>query len=887
MYITFRNPEFCGVLYNNSMSVPVLTTKLFIPSARPDLVSRPRLIECLNEGLQRKLTLISAPAGFGKTTLLSEWIAACDLPVAWISLDEGDNDPTRILDTLISALQTIPIQIGDGILAMLRASQTQPLPTEPILTALLNEISKTPMNFMVVLDDYHVLDSKSVDAAFSFMLDHLPPQMHLVIATREDPQLPLPRLRARGQLTELRTSDLRFSPAEVSEFLNRVMGLNLLQEDVAALEARTEGWIAGLQLAALSMKGHKDTSGFIKSFTGSHHFVLDYLLEEVLQQQTESVQNFLLSTSILERLSGPLCEALLDAPALSGQETLEYLERANLFIIPLDHERCWYRYHHLFADLLRQRLHQNTAVHKDAEADLHRRASQWYEDNGLDVDALHHAAAAHDIERAERLIEGKGMPLYFRGAMLPVICWLESLPKTVLDARPSLWVKYLTALLFSGYPSIVEQKLSAVDTALQNAAADDNTRDLEGQVAAIRALLASAQNQTELIISCSQRALELLHPDNLPARTITTYSRGYAYLLQGDRQAASRAFTEVISIGQNTGNIMLIAAAGSALGNLQETDNLLHPAAETYHLILKIVNDPAHMANSEAHIGLARINYEWNDLELAEQHGRQCVQVAPLIECDTPVICEILLARVKLAQGDLAGAAAMLAQADQFARQHNFAQQIPEVAAAQVQVLLRQGNLAAAAHLAQAHNLPVSQARVLIAQGKTSAAFKLLKKVEEGNFANERLKLMVFQALVYHVNDDAEKALHLLEQALTLAEPGGFVRLFLDEGAPMAQLIALLAEDGILPGYTSKLLAAFNAEKRPDFSCVCPPIEPLSQRELEVLRLIAQGLSNREISERLFLALDTVKGHNRRLFDKLQVQRRTEAIARARELKLL
>ncbi len=361
------------------MPTPILATKLYIPPSRPKIVLRPLLIERLNEGLAlgRKLTLISAPAGFGKTTLVSEWVAGCERPVAWLSLDEGDNDPARFLAYLVAALQTLALRspgvlpgsnvegiaanIGAGVLKTLQSPQ--PPSAESILTALLNDITTIPDHFALVLDDYHVIDSKPVETALTFLLEHLPPQMHLVVATREDPQLPLARLRARGRLTELRAADLRFTAAEAAGFLNQVMGLNLSAEDIAALETRTEGWIAGLQLAAIalrgpmSMQGHKDIASFIKSFTGSHHFVLDYLAEEVLQKQSESVQTFLLRTSILGRLCAPLCDAVLLAPVGSGQETLEYIERANLFIVPLDNERRWYRYHHLFADLLRQRLH--------------------------------------------------------------------------------------------------------------------------------------------------------------------------------------------------------------------------------------------------------------------------------------------------------------------------------------------------------------------------------------------------------------------------------------------------------------------------------------------------------------------------------------------------
>src|SRR6266568_2634832 len=466
------------------MPTPILATKLYIPRLRPNVVSRPRLLERLNEGLHGKLILISAPAGFGKTTLVSQWLAAGPRPTAWLSLDEGENDPTRFLTYLVAALQTIAATLGEGALGVLQSPQ--PSPTESMLTALLNEITAIPDQFVLVLDDYHVIESKPVDQALTYLVEHQPPQMHLVIATREDPQLPLARLRARGQLTELRAADLRFTPSEAAGFLNQGMGLNLSAEDITALETRTEGWIAGLQLAALSMQGQQDSASFITSFTGSHHFVLDYLVEEVLGQQPESIQTFLLRTSILDRLCGPLCDAVLLTPSGTGRATLEDLERANLFLAPLDNERRWYRYHHLFADLLRQRLHQSTASSPgDAESQvnaLHIRASVWYEDHGLEIEAFHHAVAAHDVERAERLMEGKGIPLHFRGAVTALLAWLESLPTTVLNARPSLWVRYASLLLVNGQTTGVEEKLQAAETALQRAEADNKTRNLVGQM---------------------------------------------------------------------------------------------------------------------------------------------------------------------------------------------------------------------------------------------------------------------------------------------------------------------------------------------------------------------------------------------------------------------
>src|SRR5437763_2902349 len=817
------------------MPTPILATKLYIPRLRPSVVSRPRLIERLNEGLYRKLTLISAPAGFGKTTLVSEWLAGGPRPTAWLSLDEGDNDPTRFLMYLVAALQTIAATIGEGVLGALQSPQ--PPPTVSILTALLNDITTIKDPFVLVLDDYHVIDAKPIDHALTFLLEHLPPQMHLVIATREDPQLPLARLRARGQLTELRATDLRFTPSEAAGFLNQGMGLNLSAEDIARLSTRTEGWIAGLQLAAISMQGQQDTTSFIKSFTGSHHFVLDYLVEEVLQQQPESIQTFLLRTSILDRLCGSLCDAVLLNPSGSGQETLEYIEHANLFLVPLDNERRWYRSHQLFADLLRQRLHQSSASSIGDEVgdvtESHIRASLWFEDNGLEIEAFHHAAAVHDIERGERLIEGEGMPLHFRGAGAPVLNWLESLPRTALDARPSLWVTYASTLLFGGQHTAVEEKLQAAEAALQGTEPDHRTTDLVGRIASMRATLAVIQHDVEAIITQSRRALEYLHPDNLPVRTATTWTLGYAYQLQGDRAAASQAYTEVISIGKSFGDSIYTIAATINLGQLQEADNQLSLATRTYRRVLQLAGDPPQPIACEAYLGLARITYQWNDLDTAQQHGQQCLQLTQQMESvDTFASYEVFLARLKLAQGDVSGAAAVLDEAEAFVRQHSFVFRMPEVAAAQVLILLHQGNLAAAAHLAQTHDLPISQARVHLAQGDTSAALAVLEswrgQMEAKGWQDERLKVMVLQAVALHMNGDKDKAVQLLCDALALAEPGGFIRLFVDEGLPMAQLLSQAEALGMMPDYTGKLLAACEAEEhKSEDTSYRPPAQPL------------------------------------------------------------
>jgi LuxR family transcriptional regulator, maltose regulon positive regulatory protein len=876
------------------VTTPILATKLYIPPTRLELVPRPRLIERLNEGLHRtpSVTLISAPVGYGKTTLVSEWIACCERPAAWLSLDEGDSDPERFFVYLVAALQTLPTNTGEEVSSVLQASQL--LPIETVLAGLLNEITAFPYQFTLVLDDYHLIDSKPVDNALTYMLEHLPRQMHLIITTREDPNLPLARLRAQGQLTELRPADLRFTPTEAAEFLNQVMSLSLSAEDIAILETRTEGWIAGLQLAALSMRGREDVHGFIRAFAGDDRYIVDYLVEEVLQRQSERVRSFLLQTSILDRLSGPLCDAVTGQA--NSNARLGELQRGNFFVVPLDDKRHWYRYHHLFAEVLRLHL---MAEQPDRVPALHRRASEWYEHNGLEIEAFQQAVAANDVELAERLMEGKGVPLQYRGAMAPVLHWLESLPTEVLNARPSLWVTYASASSMVGKPvSSIEEMLQAAEAALQDAEPDDKTRDLVGHVAAIRAMLAIHHHQIETMFAQSRRALEYLRPDNLSTRATATWTLGYAYQLQGDRTAAGRAYNEAILISQASGNIMVTIAATTCLGQVQEADNQLYLAAESYRRVLQLAGDPPQPGACEAYLGLARITYQWNDLDTALQHGQQSLQLARQMEnVATPAACGMLLARLKLAQGDVDSAAAHLAQAEQFVRENYYMHLMPELTAAQVLVLLRQGNVTAAYHLAQTHELPISLARVHLARGDPSTAMAVLEplrqQVDAKGWVDERLKIMIIQAIALHALGENEQAAQALNKALELAEPGGFIRIFVDEGQSIAHLIKETLNRGIAPNYVQRLLTAFPID-RTDLAVSSQTQapkseldEPLSQRELEVLQLIAQGFSNREISERLFLALDTVKGHNQKIYSKLQVQRRTEAVARARDLDLL
>jgi LuxR family maltose regulon positive regulatory protein len=885
------------------METTLLQTKLFVPPARAERVSRPRLAERLDAGSRGKLTLVSAPAGFGKTTLVGEWVGQLDRPVAWLSLDESDNDPTRFLTYFVAALQTVQADIGKGALSALQSPQ--PPPVEAVLTGLINEISAIPNRIVFVLDDYHLVNAQSIHDALAFLLRRLPPQLHLIITTREDPPLQLARLRARGQLIELRATDLCFTSSEAVEFLNRVMGLDLSPQDVAALETRTEGWIAGLQLAAVSMQGRTDTSSFIESFTGSHRHVLDYLVEEVLEQQSESVQTFLLQTSILDRLTGPLCDAVRfgEAETRTGQDTgqaiLEYLDQANLFVVPLDNERRWYRYHHLFADLLRQQMRQ---IDPEQVPNLHNLASAWYEAKGMLVDAFYHATAAGDIERAARLIEGEKLPVHLRSVVTPILAWLESLPKTMLDAYPSLWVERARMLLALGQTAAVEENLQAAEASLAAATYlpedewDEESRDLLGQMASLRATVAFSQHRADDILIQSRRALQYLHSNNLYYRASTSYKMGYAYQLQGDRAAAKQAYVEALSTSQKSGSILIQLLASGAVGEMEAAATQLFQAAETFQNVLNLFADQPLPIASASHLGLARIFYEWNELDKAQKHGEQALELARQYESnvDVPISCQVILVRIMLARGDTTGALKLLAQADRVVREKNFVLRVPEVTAAWVEAFLRQGDIAAAVELTRTCDVPLSEARVYLAQGDAPAVLAILgplrEQMEAKNWIDEQLKVMALQAVAYQVSGDNALAFHVLREVLSLAEPGGYIRTFVDEGPPMGQLLYEALSRGIAPDYVQRLLSAFpiaEPEPVPSSAANDELIEPLSERELEVVHLIAEGLTNPEIAARLFLSPHTVKAHARNIYGKLNVHNRTQAVARARALGIL
>ncbi len=903
------------------MATPLLTTKLYVPPVRPGLVSRPRLIERLNAGLDRKLTLISAPAGFGKSTLLSEWVAGIKWPVAWISLDKGDNDPARFLAYLVVSLQTIEPDVGKSALAALQSPQ--PPPMEAVLTGLINEIATVPDHFVLVLDDYHLIEAQPIHDALTFLLDHLPPQMHLVIASRADLPLHVARLRGRGAMIEIRSDDLRFAPDEAAAFLNEVMGLDLSHEDVEALEARTEGWITGLQMAALSMQGRKDIRSFIAAFTGSHRYVLDYLIEEVFQGQPPDVQDFLLQTSILDRFTARVCDAITERD--DSQEVLLALEQANLFIISLDDSRQWYCYHRLFADLLRHRF--QTVRGEDVVTQLHKRACRWYEAHGLSGEAVSHAFAAEDFEGAARLIELTGLEMLSRGELVTLLGWVDGLSERVVRTRPWLCTIHAWALTLTGQLDAVEPRLQDAERRLT--AGDEEyilsrpegtiTLNMVGHIAAIRAYVAALEGEMQRAVELSRQALERLSDDDLVVRSVVVFTLGVASLASDDIVGASRAFAEASAIGQAAGNIHLAVPAMCSLANLQARQGRLHQAAETYQDALQLAETegrPLQVA-AMAHIGIGNLLCEWDDLEGARGHVMAGLEQGQQWgNPDGLANGYVALAQVLQVRGDLDGAVDAVQKAERVVEGHTVTPMTAaQVAAARPRQWLAQGDLEAAARWARESQLgaehrlsflseaeDIMVARVLIGQGKLGEAVGLLARLQQAAKAAGRmrsvLETLVLQAVALAVQGGMSQAMHASEQALSLAEPEGYVRIFVDEGEPMAKLLQQAAAQGIAPDYVGTLLAAFRGEAKkehplkdevppPSAPRPSPMVEPLTPRELEVLRLIAAGLRNQEIADQLVISVATVKRHISNIYGKLGVSHRTQAIARAKELNLL
>jgi len=885
------------------MSTPLLTTKLYMPPAGPRWVPRPHLIQQLEEGLRlgHRLTLASAPAGFGKTTLLSHWLHRADRPAAWLSLDDGDNDPDRFLAYLLAALQGIDPAIGQTAQAMLQAPQAPPL--EPLLTGLVNDIAGTPEPpepFILVLDDYHVVESPAIHQIVAFLLDHLPSSgqgMHLAIATRTDPPLPIARLRARGQLTELHIAQLRFTQHEVAAYLNGTMELALAAEQVAALEQRTEGWIAGLQLAALSLQGHQNAAGFIQAFTGSQRYVLDYLTEEVLNRQSAEIQAFLLQTAILDRLAGSLCDAVTQGTG--GQEVLESLEAANLFIVPLDGERRWYRYHRLFADLLRQRLGRE---HGQLVPELHRRASRWYEAGGLLPDAVSHLLAAGDTERAADLIDWTGWAMLARGEMRALLGWLDALPQDLVDAQPQLSVLRAWAWALTGRWEGVEQSLWKGDD-----------RYVPGELDALQAYLASVRGDVSRTMALCQQALARLPQEKWFSRSIVALSMGIAHFASGRPAAASEALREAIALSRAAGPTYMVLAAMTTLGHVQEMAGSLRQAVQTFRGSLELATTqgarPLPLAGL-AYVGLAEVQYEWNDLDGALRSALEGIELTELGGFTSYLLAGYArLVEIYQARGDTAGASRTLEKAERLAGRHDYAYMAGVLARLRIRLWVAQGNLAAASRWMQdygsrpggeidlareAEHLAVVRVLLALDQPAEAQAWlaPLLAAAEADGRMGSLIEILALRALAFQAQRDAGRALSTLERALSLAEPEDYVRTFLDEGQPMAGLLRRALLQDIAPGYAGRLLAVLGESVPPPSSAVQamvdqPLVDPLTEREVDVLRLVAAGLSNREIAQELVVAVSTVKSHINHIYGKLDVKNRTQALARARTLGLL
>jgi len=904
------------------MAGPLLETKLHVPRWRRNLVARRSLSERLSRGTESALTLVSAPAGFGKTTLLAEWltVAAADgRSVAWLSLDQRDNDPALFWTYLVAALNT-GAPGGAGALSLLQPPQP---PNEAGLVALLNDLDAISNDVVLVLDDYHVIDARDVQDAMAFLLEHLPPQIHLVIASRTDPPLPLARLRGRGELAEIRAADLRFTPGEAAEYLNEVMGLVLTAADVAALEGRTEGWIAALQLAALSMQGREDTAAFIDGFAGDDRYIVDFLAEEVLQRQPEHVQHFLLQTSILDRLSGPLCDAVTGQDG--GKAKLTALERGNLFLVPLDDRRRWYRYHQLFADVLHARLLDEQP---DDVPELHRRASAWYEQNDEPSEAIRHALAARDWERAADLVE-LAIPAMRRSRQeAAVLGWLKLLPDEVVRVRPVLSVGFAGALLAGGEFERVEARLRDAERWLDGATGirqgsqasaaemvvvdDVEFRRLPAEIELYRAAQALARGDGPGAVRHSRRALELSPADEHLGRASAAALIGLAFWASGDLEAGHSGYAECMAGLRRAGHIADTFGCAIALADIRRTQGRLGEAMRTYEQALQSAPQQGGSVlrgTADMYVGMSEIHRERDDVPAATQQLLRSQELGEHIGLpQNRYRWRVAMARVREAEGDLGGALDLLNEAERL-YVGDFFPNVRPVPALRARVRIAQGEIGEALGWARERGLSVTDdlsylrefehitlARVLLArymaeraerpvQEATRLLESLLRAAEEGQRTGSVIEILVLQALVRQARGDVPAALTSLQRALTLAEPEGYARIFVDEGPPMASLLRAAAKQGIAPRYVRRLLAAVN--KTEDSTPASQGlIEPLSERELDVLRLLGTDLGGPEIARELVVSLNTVRTHTKNIYAKLGVNNRRAAVRRAQELDL-
>jgi LuxR family maltose regulon positive regulatory protein len=857
----------------------------------------------------RKLTLVSAPAGFGKTSLLNKWLKSreeVESSVAWLSLDEGDNDPTRFLSYLVVALRrSIDEEFGEGVLAALRSPENPRF--DALIGTLINEMADLSEEIDIILDDYNLVDSESVHGIVTFLLEHLPENAHLVIASRVDPPLPLSRLRARGQMVEIGAAELAFTQEEALAFLRGVMNLDLSAEEVATLEEITEGWIAGLQLAALSMRDRQDVSGFIESFSGSHRDVLDFLAEEVLERQPNHVREFLLKTSILDSLTGPLCDALTGRS--DGDEVLERLERENLFIVALDDERIWYRYHRLFADFLRGRLIRESP---EFVGELHLNASDWNEHNGGTHSAIEHALSAGDHERAARLMEQGVGQSWYQGEVVTLLGWLEKLPEEVMRGRPLLLVWYAAALMLVGRSDGVESLLDEADRAIGGNSGEAGHWQLRATAAAVRSLYAQRSGEASEAVEYARRALALLPEDNLEPRPFAAITLAEAYRAAGDGEAAISTFAAAGDLGRLAGHDYVALSAMAAQAHLELANGCLRKADDVLRRALDFAAERGNEllpAVGSVRIGMGELLYEWDELDAASRHLTEGVDLAARTG-DVEILMwgYIALSAVRQAKGDTGGAFAAAQSAERVAQSSGMEESTFDAAVWKARLYLMGGDLVSASAeqervVATGEVRPFSRAlerltlaRLLIARNEPGEALHVLDRLEETTKTVGRMiEILALKSLALWAGNKKERAVRTLEKALALAEPEGYVRTFVDEGPPMAEILLATIEgrrrDRLDPPvsahYPRKLLAALERDGMGTASPEAALPEPPSERELEVLTLVAAGKSNRRIAEELFVSVGTVKTHINNLYRKLDAHSRTQAVARARELKLL
>lgn len=912
-------PEY-GKPKRVAAGTPLLETKLHAPRRHRGVIPRPRLDSRLQGGALPPLTLVSAPAGFGKTTLLAEWVAIAateSLVTAWLSLDSRDNDPARFWKYVISALRTAAADVGATALSLLQSPQSS---MDEVVATLLNELNGIPNEVVLILDDYHVIESPDLHEAVAFLLEHLPPQVHLILGSRADPLLPLGRLRACGDLLEIRAADLRFTAEEATTYLTEAMGLKLTTTDIVALEGRTEGWIAALQLAALSLQGREDSADFIASFAGDDRFIVDYLVDEVLQGQSEDVRRFLLQTSLLSRLTGPLCAAVTGQGGANAM--LEMLDRANLFLVRLDDRRVWYRYHHLFADMLRARL-----LDEDSKLvpELHRRACDWYADNGDRPEAIHHAMAAADFTRAAELIE-LAMPMIRQTRQETTLRnWLEALPSDLFGARPVLSIGLVGARMATGDIAGVEPFLDSVERWLETPPAGDDIAGrastamvvvdedeflrLPAQAAVYRAGLALMAGDIHGTIGHANRALDLIASDDDVSRGAAAALVGLAHWASGDLEAARRSYSHAVERFVKARFLPDVLGCSLALADIQSAQGRLGDAMRTFESGLSLASGHGALrGTADMHVGMGELLRERNELAAALRHlhaSQELGEHAGLPQ--NAYRWHVSMARVRQARGDLTGALELLEQAE---RVYNtdFSPDVRPVAAVRARVQLARGDVAAALRwaidrgltdddeLSYVHEFEhITLARVLLGQATVDrtrhglqAAInllsRLLKAAEDGQREGSVIEILILQALAHQARNDTRAALAALQPALRRAQSEHYVRVFLDEGAPMATLLRTGTQHGVAVGYARQLLAALDDRvRRPAEDWL---VNELSSRELEVLRLLRSDLSGPDIAGELMVSLNTMRTHTKNIYTKLGVNNRPEAVRRAAELGL-